>query len=107
MMVLASLAEVILGVVALLETTDDQRNSLDLYRTIKTMQTTIDINEGLLQKAMDMGHITDKKEVVELALQAYIDNQARLKLLSLFGSAEWEGDLEQMRTDNTPNDWDQ
>jgi Arc/MetJ family transcription regulator len=94
------------GVVVFLETTDEQWNSLDLYRMTKTMQTTIDINEDLLQKAMDMGHITDKKEVVELALQAYIDNQARLKLLSLFGSAEWEGDLEQMRTDNTPNDWD-
>lgn len=71
------------------------------------MQTTIDINDDLLQKAMDMGQVTDKKEVVELALQAYIDNQTRLKLLSLFGGAEWEGDLEQMRTDDTPNEWDQ
>ncbi|GAB3763928.1 hypothetical protein GCM10028817_44120 [Spirosoma pomorum] len=48
-MILASLAEVILGVVVLLETTDDQ--------------------------------------------------------LFLFESAEWEGDLEQMRTDDIPNEW--
>ncbi|GAB2576735.1 hypothetical protein [Spirosoma areae] len=36
-------------------------------------------------------------------MQEYVERQARLDLLSLFGKVQWDGDLEQMRTDETPN----
>lgn len=71
------------------------------------MRTNIDISDELLQKAMTMSRLKTKKAIVELALQEYIERQARLDLLSLFGKVRWDGDLEQMRTDETPNEWDQ
>ena len=70
------------------------------------MRTNIDINDELIQRALEISHLKAKKAVVELALKQYIERQARQNLLSLFGKVQWEGDLEQMRTDNTPNDWD-
>ena len=55
---------------------------------------------------MAISQLKTKKSIVELALKEYIDRQARQNLLSLFGKVEWVGDLEQMRTDTTPNEWD-
>jgi Arc/MetJ family transcription regulator len=71
------------------------------------MRTNIDIDDQLLQRAMAISHLKTKKAIVELALQEYINRQARQNLLSLFGKVEWDGDLEQMRTESTPNEWDQ
>ncbi|GAB3513488.1 type II toxin-antitoxin system VapB family antitoxin [Spirosoma knui] len=71
------------------------------------MRTNIDIDDQLLQRAMALSHLKTKKAIVELALQEYINRQARQNLLSLFGKVEWDGDLEKMRTDLTPNEWDQ
>jgi Arc/MetJ family transcription regulator len=71
------------------------------------MRTNIDINDELIRKALDMSHLKTKKAIVELALQQYIERQARQNLLSLFGKVEWEGDLGQMRVNTVPNEWDQ
>ncbi|UFH53632.1 type II toxin-antitoxin system VapB family antitoxin [Spirosoma sp. KNUC1025] len=71
------------------------------------MRTNIDINDELLQKAITVSHLKTKKAVVEMALKEYVDRQARQGLLSLFGKVKWDGDLEQMRTDETPTEWDQ
>ena len=73
----------------------------------QAMRTNIDIDDDLLQKAMAISSLKTKKAVVELALQQYIDRQSRQNLLSLFGEVQWEGDLEQMRTDTMPTAWDQ
>ncbi|GAB4022307.1 type II toxin-antitoxin system VapB family antitoxin [Spirosoma migulaei] len=70
------------------------------------MRTNIDINDELLQVAMEISHIKTKKAIVELALQEYINMMRRKDLLSLRGKVQWDGDLDQMRTDNTPTDWD-
>jgi Arc/MetJ family transcription regulator len=70
------------------------------------MRTNIDINDDLLQRALKFSHLKTKKAVIELALQKYVDHQARMDLLALRGKVQWDGDLEQMRTDNTPTDWD-
>ena len=70
------------------------------------MRTNIDINDELLQKAMEISRLTTKKAIVEMALQEYINMMHRRDLLSLRGQVQWDGDLNQMRTDNTPNDWD-
>ncbi|WP_461104779.1 type II toxin-antitoxin system VapB family antitoxin [Spirosoma koreense] len=71
------------------------------------MRTNIDINDGLLEKALKMSKLKTKKAVVELALQEYINTMRRRDLLSLRGKVQWDGDLEQMRTDNAPNEWGQ
>lgn len=71
------------------------------------MRTNIDINNELLQTAMEISHLKTRKAIVELALQKYIDLMRRKDLLSLRGQVQWEGDLNQMRTDDTPNGWDQ
>ncbi|MVM35334.1 type II toxin-antitoxin system VapB family antitoxin [Spirosoma sp. HMF4905] len=71
------------------------------------MRTNIDISDELLQVAMEISHIKTKKAVVELALQEYINMMRRKDLASLFGQVEWEGDLNQIRTDTTLNEWDQ
>lgn len=71
------------------------------------MRTNIDIDDELLHKAMKTSHLKAKKAVLELALKEYVNKQARLGLLSLFGKVQWEGNLEQMRTDDTPTEWDQ
>ncbi|GAB3560328.1 type II toxin-antitoxin system VapB family antitoxin [Spirosoma fluminis] len=71
------------------------------------MRTNIDINDQLLQKALKISHLKTKKAVVELTLKQYINRQARHNLVSLFGKVDWDGDLEQIRTDSIPNEWDQ
>ena len=70
------------------------------------MRTNIDINNELLQVAMEISHATTKKAVVEMALKEYIDMTRRRDLASLFGQVEWEGNLNEMRTDTTLNEWD-
>lgn len=70
------------------------------------MRTNIDIDDDLLQVAMDISHAKTKKAVVEMALKEYIDMTRRKDLVSMFGQVEWEGDLNEMRTDTSPNEWD-
>ncbi len=71
------------------------------------MRTNIDINDELLQEAMEYSQAKTKKAVVELALQEYIRMARRKDLLNMFGKVEWEGDLNEMRTVNRPDEWDQ
>jgi Arc/MetJ family transcription regulator len=71
------------------------------------MRTNIDIDDNLLQKAMEFSQLKTKKAIVELALEEYINMMRRRDLLSLRGKVQWNGDLNQMRTDEIPNEWDQ
>ena len=71
------------------------------------MQATIDIDDELLQTAMEMGQVKTEKEAIELALQEYIRMARRQDLASLKGKVQWDGDLDEMRTDPRPNQWDQ
>lgn len=71
------------------------------------MRTNIDISDELIQTALEISHLKTKKAIVELALQEYINMMRRRDLLSLRGKVQWDGDLNQMRTDETPSEWDQ
>ena len=71
------------------------------------MRTNIDINDELLHVAMQLSHAKTKKAAVEMALQEYIDMMRRKDLLSMFGQVNWDGDLNEMRTDSSPGQWDQ
>lgn len=71
------------------------------------MRTNIDIDDDLLKKAMEMSKAKTKKEVVEQALDNYVKMLNRKQILNWPGNVHWDGDLNQMRTDTTPNEWDQ
>lgn len=55
---------------------------------------------------MEVSHAKTKKAAVELALREYIDMMRRMDLVSMFGQIEWDGDLNQMRTETNPDEWD-
>jgi Arc/MetJ family transcription regulator len=63
------------------------------------MRTNIDINEELMQQAMEVSQLKTKKAAVELALKEYVNMARRQDLASMFGQVAWEGDLNQMRAD--------
>lgn len=66
------------------------------------MRTNIDIDETLMKEAMEVTGLTTKKATVEEALRAIVLTQQRRKALdSLYGMG-WEGDLDEMRTDDDP-----
>ncbi len=61
------------------------------------MRTSIDLDDQLIQQAMELTHLSTKKEVVHLALQELVKRLKRLKILQLQGKVEWLGKLDEMR----------
>ena len=56
----------------------------------------MDIDDKLLQLALELGQHTTKKEAVHQALTYYIRRLKQLKMLELQGMVKWEGNLEEM-----------
>lgn len=54
------------------------------------MTTSLNINEALLQEALELDNQTDIDLVVELALREYIQRRKRLKILELFGTIDYD-----------------
>jgi len=52
------------------------------------MRTNIDIDDGLMQKALKVGNSKTKKQVVEKALELYVRMKNQEKLLNLWGKIE-------------------
>lgn len=57
----------------------------------------MDIDDKLLQLALELGQHPTKKEAVHQALVHYIRRLKQLKMLELQGMVKWEGNLEEMR----------
>ena len=62
------------------------------------MRTNIDIDDRLMREAMKATRLKTKKEVVNAALKELIRIHRKKSLLRFRGKAEWEGDLDKMRT---------
>lgn len=62
------------------------------------MRTNVEIDDSLMQEAMAIGQIKTKKQTIEFALKEYIAAAHRRKLFDLRGKVEWEGNLEEWRT---------
>ena len=62
------------------------------------MKTNIEIDEALLSEAKELSQAQTEKQVVEQALQYYIQSLYRKQMLQLRGKVQWEGDLDQMRS---------
>lgn len=63
------------------------------------MRTNIVIDDTLMNQALVMSGYKTKKETVEEGLKLLIVQRNQLKIRSLRGNLNWEGDLDQMRTD--------
>lgn len=49
------------------------------------MRTNIVLNDELVSKAMEISNLQTKKDVVEMALQEYVQNNSRKNILELKG----------------------
>ena len=61
------------------------------------MRTNIVIDDELMQKALAATGLKTKKAVVEEALRRLIRLKAEEETLRLYGTVNWEGDLERSR----------
>ena len=64
------------------------------------MRTNIVINDELMTRAMELNKGKTKKAIVEEALQLMIRIKEQLKIRNLKGKLNWEGDIDQLRTDS-------
>jgi Arc/MetJ family transcription regulator len=68
-------------------------------------RTNIDIDDDLVEKAMRMYRLETKREAVALALRRLVgDPMTKEEVLAMQGTG-WEGDLDEMRSGSTPEDW--
>ena len=62
------------------------------------MRTNIVIDDELMQEALNASGLTTKKEAVEAGLKALIQLKKEEKIREYRGKLNWEGDLDDMRT---------
>lgn len=63
------------------------------------MRTNIVIDDSLMNQALIISGCKTKKETVEEGLKLLIAQKNQSRIRSLRGKLNWEGDLDQMRTD--------
>ncbi len=68
------------------------------------MRTNIEIDDELMEKAMKAGGATTKKAVVDEALRLFVRIKAQAGIRELFGTVQWEGNLDQSRQSSLPDD---
>lgn len=54
------------------------------------MATNLQIDEGLMQEALELGGHRTKRAVVEEALQEYVTRRKQLQVLDLFGTIDYD-----------------
>ncbi len=62
------------------------------------MRTNIVIDEKLMNDALQATGLKTKKEVVELGLKTLVRLNQQKQIKELKGKLKWDGDLEEMRT---------
>ena len=63
------------------------------------MRTNIEIDDALMSDALKMTGVRTKKEAVELGLKTLIRLKKQERIKQFKGKLRWEGDLEEMRSD--------
>lgn len=58
------------------------------------MVTNLEIDNDLIQEALELGKHQTKRGVVEEALQEYVERRKQLKVLELFGTIKYEDDYD-------------
>ena len=64
------------------------------------MRTNIVIDDELMDDALKLTGVKTKREAVELGLKTLINLKKQEKIRQFRGKLQWEGDLEDMRTDD-------
>jgi len=62
------------------------------------MRTNIVLDDKLVEKGMAITGIKTKKELINYALKSLIDREKMYEILSLKGKANWEGSIEDIRS---------
>ena len=62
------------------------------------MRTNVELDDVLLNKAMELTQIHTKKAVIHKALEELVKTNTRKELLEYIDSGVWEGNLKEMRT---------
>ena len=70
-----------------------KKNDIFVYR----MRTNIDIDDVLMNEALEQTQARTKKEVVETALRELVASRKRRRALDLEGRITWQGDLDTIR----------
>ncbi|WP_454849061.1 type II toxin-antitoxin system VapB family antitoxin [Rhizobium binxianense] len=65
------------------------------------MRTNIDIDDALIEEAMAVTGLSTKKATVEEALRELVLRYRRKNAIANLAGIGWEGDLDQMRNDNS------
>lgn len=63
------------------------------------MRTNIVIDDKLMKEALKLSGLKTKKETVEEALKLLVQRKRQERIKKLRGKLQWEGDLEDMRSD--------
>ncbi len=63
------------------------------------MRTNIVIDDELMDKAISLSNGKTKKAIVDEALRLLVKFKKQFKIRELRGKLNWDGDLDQMRTD--------
>lgn len=63
------------------------------------MRTNIVIDDDLIDRVMKLTGIRTKREAVELGLRALLKLKKQESIRSFRGKLDWQGDLDNMRTD--------
>lgn len=63
------------------------------------MRTNIIIDDTLMEQALTLSGLKTKKEAVEEGLKLLIAQREQSEIRKLRGMLHWEGDLDQMRSD--------
>lgn len=75
------------------QTIDPHSNLCELM----CMATNIEIDQNLVRKAMKLGGSRTKREVVNKALEEYVQRREQLRVLDLFGTVEYDPDHDYKR----------
>lgn len=63
------------------------------------MRTNIEIDDELMSQALEIGLYKTKKDAVEAGLKLLVQTRKQAALKALRGALEWDGSLDEMRTD--------
>jgi Arc/MetJ family transcription regulator len=58
------------------------------------MATNLDIDQALLEKAVELSGKRSKKDAVTMALEEFIARRSQKGLLELFGKIDWDPDYD-------------
>ena len=63
------------------------------------MRTNIEIDDALMREALKVTGLKSKRQTVEEGLRLLVQLRRQASIRELRGTVQWEGDLDDMRTD--------